>query len=111
MATVRDYAELIKHVLREHAQLKPSYEGIAVELICDDTQGHYEIMLAGWVGDRRVHGSALHIDLRDGKIWIQHDGTERGVATEFMEAGVPPTDLVLAFHAPDDRKHTPFAIG
>jgi hypothetical protein len=111
MATVETYPELIKRVIREHAQIKPSYEGIAVEVICDDAQGHYELMCAGWVGDRRVHGPALHIDLRDGKIWIQHDGTERGVATELLEAGVPATDLVLAFHAPGDRKHTPFAVG
>jgi hypothetical protein len=62
------------------------------------------------VGDRRIHGSALHVDLRGGKIWIQHDGTERGVANEFLEAGVPPGDLVLAFHAPHQRKHTPFAV-
>jgi len=111
MVTVEPYAELIKRVVREHARIKPSYENIAVEVICDDAQGHYEVMYAGWVGDRRVHGSALHIDLRDGKIWIQHDGTEHGVATEFMAAGVPPKDLVLAFHAPEDRKHTPFAAG
>jgi len=36
---------------------------IAVEVIFDDAQGHYEVMHAGWVGDRRVHGSALHVDL------------------------------------------------
>jgi hypothetical protein len=111
MATVESYAELIKRILREHAQIKPSYGDIAVEVIFDDAQGHYEIMHAGWVGDRRVHGSALHVDLRGGKIWIQHDGTERGVATELLEAGVPASDMVLAFHAPEDRKHTPFATG
>lgn len=109
MVEVDSYADLIKRVLREHAALKPSYGDITVELIFDDAQGHYEIMQAGWVGDRRIHGSALHVDLRDGKIWIQYDGTEHGVANEFLEAGVPPDHLVLAFHAPHQRKHPPFA--
>jgi len=47
MASVETYAELIKRVTREHAEIKPSYEGIAVEVICDDAQGHYELMYAG----------------------------------------------------------------
>ena len=109
MASLDVYRDLIKRTLREHAALKPSYGDIVVEVIFDDAQGHYEVMHAGWVGDRRVHGSALHVDLVDGKIWIQHDGTERGIAAELLEAGVPPSDLVLAFHAPDQRKHTKFA--
>jgi XisI protein. len=35
------------------------------------------------------HGAIVHIRLIDGKIWIQYDGTEEGVATELLEAGVP----------------------
>ena len=35
MANVKDYAELIKRVLREHAEIKPSYGDIAVEMIFD----------------------------------------------------------------------------
>jgi len=111
MAEVGSYAELIKQVVRAHAALEPSYGKIDTEVIFDDALGHYEFMQSGWVGDRRVHGSALHIDLKYGKIWIQHDGTERGVAEEFMQAGVPAQHLVLAFHAPDQRRHTPFATG
>lgn len=111
MAEVGSYAELIKRVLREHAAIKPSYGDIDVEVVFDDAQGHYEVMCAGWAGDRRVHGSAIHVDLKGDKIWIQHDGTEQGVASEFMAAGVPPEHLVLAFHAPDRRKLTPFAEG
>jgi hypothetical protein len=68
-------------------------------------------MCAGWVGDRRVYGSAIHIDLKGDKLWIQFEGTERGVAAELLEAGVPSQHMVLAFHAPDVRKHTPFATG
>lgn len=79
-------------------------------MILDDAQGHYELMYAGWHGDRRVHGSAIHVDLRDGKIWVQFDGTAPGVAAEFLEAGVPKDRIVLAFHSPDQRKLTPFAV-
>ena len=66
---------------------------------------------AGWHGRRRIHGSVLHVDIRDGKIWIQHDGTERGIAEDLLESGVPKDHIVLAFHSPELRKDTEFAVG
>ena len=43
MATVETYAELIKRVIREHAQIKPSYDGIAVEVIYKVNEGRPNI--------------------------------------------------------------------
>ena len=50
------------------------------------------------------------MDIKDGKIWIQHDGTERGVANELVELGVPQDDIVLAYQPPYKRAYTPFAV-
>jgi hypothetical protein len=58
-----------------------------------------------------VHGSVIHIDLRGEKVWIQHDGTEAGVALELEAAGIPREQIVLAFQHPSRRKHTPYALG
>ena len=52
----------------------------------------------------------IHADIVNGKIYIQHDGTEDGIATDLEIAGVPKSDIVLAFHAPELRKHTEYAI-
>jgi hypothetical protein len=57
-----------------------------------------------------VHGSVIHIDIKGDKIWIQHDGTEGGIAPELVEAGVPPDKIVLAWHEPEIRKHTVYAV-
>jgi hypothetical protein len=65
----------------------------------------------GWDGERRVHGSVIHLDIRDGKIWIQYDGTNRPVADELLAAGVPRGDIVLGFHPAELRRHTEFAVG
>jgi hypothetical protein len=48
--------------------------------------------------------------IRDEKIWIQHDGTEGGIANELVERGVPKQDIVLAFHSPFKRQFTEFAV-
>jgi ketopantoate reductase len=71
----------------------------------------YELLQTGWEQHKRIHGTVLHVDIRAGKIWIQHDGTEDGIAGDLIEAGVPHEHIVLAFHPPQHRKYTPFAIG
>ena len=63
----------------------------------------------GWDG-RRVHGCLAHVDLIDGKIWIQRDGTEDGLARDFEAAGVPKDRIVLAFRSPGIRRYTGYAV-
>ena len=52
----------------------------------------------------------LYIALKDDKIWIEEDLTEDGIATYFIEHGIPKKDIVLAFHPPEMRQHTEFAV-
>jgi hypothetical protein len=110
MAPVELYPDIVKKVIRDHAVHKPVGD-VQVEAVFDDAQGHYELVYAGWVGKRRVHGSVIHVDIRDGKVWVQEDGTEGGVALEFVEAGIPKDRIVLAFHSPKRRSDTDFAAG
>jgi hypothetical protein len=110
MDTRVDVRDVVKRILREYAELKPSYGEIETETIFDDDLGHYEVIRLGWDDDRRVHGVLLHVDIRDGKIFIQCDGTEEGIANEFVDAGIPRDQIVLAFRHPDLRKLTGFAL-
>jgi XisI protein len=66
-----------------------------------------------WVGIIIIvfYGCVLHIDIKDGKVWVQHNGTERAIADDLMEQGVPAQDIVLGFHSPSKRKFTEFAVG
>jgi hypothetical protein len=57
----------------------------------------------------RAREALIHVDLIDGKIWIQYDGTEEGVATQLAAEGVPRDRIVLAFKPLDVRKFTDFA--
>ena len=110
MDSVERYRQIVKNLINQYAH-RPSHGDIEPEIIIDQEGNHYEIMHIGWDGSRRVHGSVLHIDLIDGKIWIQHDGTTPGVALDLVEAGVPREDIVLGFRPPDVRIHTGYATG
>jgi len=68
-------------------------------------------MNVGWDGNRRVHGCVLHLDIKNGKIWVQHDGTEDAIADQLVAQGVPHQDIVIAYHAPYVRQYTEFALG
>lgn len=70
----------------------------------------YELMHVGWDNQRRVHGSVIHIDIIDGKIWIQHDGTNISIAEELVDLGVPAKDIILGFHPANVRQYTDFGV-
>jgi hypothetical protein len=109
MDTLTQFRQAIEAILTDYASVPYAYGDIETETVFDRERDHYLLMNVGWDG-RRVHGALVHIDIRDGKIWIQRDGTERGIAYELEEAGVPKDRIVLGFHEPNARPHTGFAI-
>src|SRR4051794_18999480 len=97
------YRQYILDILKEYSAYKPSYGDIDVEQIVDPVGDHYQLMSVGWNKQQRIHGCLLHIDIRNGKIWIQHDGTEEGIADRLVEMGVAKHDIVLGFQSPYKR--------
>ncbi|MGD1865580.1 MAG: element excision factor XisI family protein [Phormidesmis sp.] len=43
----------------------------------------------GWRKSGWVHSCTMHVDIKDGKIWIQWNGTEDDLAAELVALGVP----------------------
>lgn len=109
MDNVIEYRRIVRDLITAYAQFRPSVGDVEVEIVFDEANDHYELMCAGWNGPRRIHGSVLHVDIRDGKVWIQFDGTEDGIAEELVKAGIPRDRIVLAFKPPDVRKFTDYA--
>jgi hypothetical protein len=111
MDRLERYREIVRRVIEEYARHKPSHGAIETEAIVDPERDHYEVMHVGWEGERRVHGSVVHVDIINGKVWVQYDGTNWPVAEELLAAGIPKEDIVLGFHPADVRQHTGFAVG
>jgi hypothetical protein len=101
--------DLIERILREYAAIPYAHGDIQRIPIFDRAGDHYVLMIAGWDG-RRVHGCIVHVDIIDGKFWIQRDGTEYGIARELVDAGVPKDQIVLAWKSPESRKLTEYAV-
>lgn len=57
-----------------------------------------------------LYGAIESRNIINNKIYIQYDGTEEGVATDLEHECMPKSDIVLAFHIPELRKHTEYAV-
>lgn len=110
MDKLEHYRQIIEDTLNEYAAIPYAYGDMAGHTVFDREKDSYLLMTVGWDDERRIHGCLIHIDILNEKIWIQRDGTEDGIATELVAAGVPKSDIVLAFHHPEIRQHTEFAF-
>jgi hypothetical protein len=111
MEKVEQYRQLIQELLQAYSNIKANNEEVEAEAIFDVVRDRYQVVHVGWSNKRRVYGCILHLDIKNEKIWIQHDGTEGGIAGELMKQGVPKEDIVIAFHSPFKRQFTEFAVG
>ena len=96
MDKVADYRRLLRRLVYEYARYQPSHGQIEPIPVCDLKNDNYLLIHAGWDNVRRVHATVLHLRLRDGKILIEEDGLEQGVAQDLLSAGVLPKDIVYA---------------
>ncbi|MEQ1747579.1 MAG: XisI protein, partial [Saprospiraceae bacterium] len=90
----------------------PARTEAEVQIITDEPKGHFLLCDVGWEKDRWMYASFVHIDVKnDGKVWLQHDGTDLRIAEWLVQKGIPKSDIVLGFHAPSQRPHIPeFAV-
>jgi len=110
MDTLENYRQIIEKILSEYAAIPYAYGDIKSEVVFDSTNKRYLLVNVGWDGERRVHGCIVHIDIINGKIWIQRDGTEHGIADDLTEGGIPKDHIVLGFREPELRQYTGYAV-
>lgn len=109
MDTIETYRQIIQKVLTKYIRRQYAYGEIQNEAIFDREADRYLVVSVGWQKVKRIHGCLIHIDIINGRVWIQRDGTEHGIANDLVEAGIPKDHIVLGFHAPDVRRYTEYA--
>lgn len=110
MATLNNIeAEIAEQVLTDLTCIYASVDKIRTIKAYDREHGQFLLLDEGWEGYQRSYHVWAHIELRDGKFWIQEDGTEKGIANLLLAKGVPKNAIVLAFHALDLRQSSDFA--
>ncbi len=110
MDKLERYRQCLQNLLSNYVAIPISNGEIESQTVFDLQHDHYQVINVGWDGDRRVHGCVLHLDIKDGKIWVQHNTTELRIAHELVGMEIPKEDIVLGFQAPYVREYTGFGI-
>jgi hypothetical protein len=110
MDSLETYREIVERVLSDYAAVPYAHGDFETEVVFDRDRDRYLLIDVGWDGKRRVHGCIVHIDIIDGKLWIQRDGTEQGIALDLEQAGIPKEHIVLGFREPELRQYTGYAL-
>lgn len=103
------YRSIVQQILKSHADQPVSIGQIETAALFDEEHDQYLVLDWGWDRTGRVHSVALHVRLSSGKVWIEVDETETGIADELIEAGIAQADIVLGFYRPERRALTEFA--
>ncbi|MFM9962970.1 MAG: XisI protein [Planctomycetaceae bacterium] len=109
MDAIDRYRDIIESCLLEYTKPPYVHDEIDKEAVFDRSRDRYIVTTIGWDKRKRIHSCLLHIDLIDGKVWIQRDDTESGIAYDLLRAGIPKEDLVIGFRPADVRPFIEFA--
>ena len=86
-------------------------EGIRDRALFDEKNDSYAVISAGWVKtEGRIHDIIADLEIVNGKVWIHADNTDIVIARKLEERGIPKSDIVLGFRAPEVRAETEFAV-
>ncbi len=86
MAKLEEYRQYIQQVLTDYAQRRTSHnkdDELEMQTVFDTMRDHYQLIYVGWDKGKRVFGPVMHLDIKNGKIWIQWNGTEDDIAMVF----------------------------
>ena len=111
MDKIAVYQKFIINLLEEIAA-RPYGNAPEIEqqVIADLQRNHFQLINVGWHRGRFIFSPLLHFDIRDGKIWVQHNDTEIEIGDELVARGVDHKDVVFGFIPENERSLVKIAI-
>jgi XisI protein len=76
MNKLERYRSCIQTLLEKHSQFKSRNEDVENQLFFDPVRDRDRLMRVGWKGLERIYYTVLHFDIKDEKIWLQHNATD-----------------------------------
>ncbi len=110
MDKISQYEQYILSILQEYAKVRYANLNAQNQLIADRENRRYQVVTIGWDGKKYVHDCPMHLDIIDGKIWIQRNMTELDLGEMLVEMGVPKSDIVIGFLSPKVREYSDYAV-
>lgn len=98
MEKIIAYAAAIRSFLEEYEPVVPhGWKNVRNQIVVDNENHHYQLVRVGWHEGKRIHYIVFHIDIIEGKVWIQQNRTDLPIVEELAALGIPEADIVLGF--------------
>ena len=110
MDRLTQYREAVRTLLTQYSQDKPANGEIEVQLLFDTERDHYQLVDLGWDEQRRIYNCVMHLDIQDGKVWIQRNQTDERIAEQLVALGVAQADIILGLQPPHLRQYTEYGV-
>jgi hypothetical protein len=107
---LNSYRRIIEQTLTEIADYIPQDDQSPHKTVFDRNSDSYALIEAGWVENQRIHQFIIHLEIINGKVWVQVDNTDLNVTRELERSGIPKSDIVLGFQPPTVRPFTEYAV-
>ncbi|MBW4669294.1 MAG: XisI protein [Cyanomargarita calcarea GSE-NOS-MK-12-04C] len=104
------YRQCIQELLTEYSKGKPIHGELELQTIFDIERDHYQIVDLGWDKHRRIYNCIMHLDIKDEKIWIQRNQSDKLIADELVAMGVPKENIVLGLQPVYAREYTGYGV-
>jgi hypothetical protein len=106
---LNQYRAIIEKTLADIAAYIPQDADTPHKTLFDRASDSYALVEVGWKEKEHVHQFIMHLEIINGKIWVQADNTDLNVTRDLERAGIPKHDIVLGFHPPHIRPLTDYA--
>lgn len=114
MDKLLNYQDILKQVLTNYVQQGATQanapEHIETQLLFDDTHARYQVARIGWEGIKSIFLVIFYFEIKDEKIWVHRNISDYDIIGDLEVAGIPKTDIVLAFYSPRMRPYTDYAV-
>jgi hypothetical protein len=110
MDKLTSYRQYIQKFLTEQTQGQIIGGDIETEVIFDLDRDRYLLIDLGWQEHQRIYNCVIHLEIRDGKIWIQRNQTDKPIADVLIAMGVAKEDIILGLQPPYIREYTGLGV-
>ena len=110
MDKLNSYRQSIKTLLSRYGSEIKQNDNWESQLVFDEERDHYLWLDVGWDGSRRIYHCMMHLDLKQGKVWLQQNATDLNPAEDLIELGVTREDIVLGLQPPFKRPYTNYGV-
>ena len=110
MDKLNKLTEAVEKALLKYTEPPFAEEKIETEVAFDRERNRFLLVEVGWENNTRVHHTIAHLDIINGKVWIQLDKTPNGIANDLIDNGLSKGEIVLGFRSETLRKMSEFAL-